>query len=397
MGDLRELSKRERITALYEAINRRDVEGALVYVDEGCVYEDVNFRKTFLGAAEVRGFFAETCGNVPEDLLFVIDDCAEGEGETVALLWHIELAGIPFPNGRGVGFYRFSAETGKLVFARDISEPPLKLGRFALLIVRFVAPLARRFLKPAASESSPQSSPQSSAQLYPGYGACLWIFTVIYLGVLILSPKDLLLPGDPLWALQPETIQELLDESLNFFFVLPIVNQLGLTVLESPPVHPVTQAFFNFAEAWIFMFLPLLLADPRGYRLPRPLIWLGAMFLTNIFLLPYMGLRCTTEPDLQQSRGKGFIARSFGWTGLVVGAIAVVWFLAVGDVGGVGERLGFFGQMLRGDRVTIAFALDIVLFSVFQGIILGGIMPPGHPRRGLRWIPFWGLGLWLIL
>ena len=75
----------------------------------------------------------------------------------------------------------------------------------------------------------------------------------------------------------------------------------------------------------------------------------------------------------------------------------MVWFFAVGDVGGVGERLGFFGQMLRGDRVTIAFALDIVLFSIFQGIILGGIMPPGHPRRGLRWIPFWGLGLWLIL
>ncbi|USR91623.1 nuclear transport factor 2 family protein [Phormidium yuhuli AB48] len=393
MGDLRELSKRERITALYEAINRRDVEGALVYVDEDCVYEDVNFPKPFLGVAEVRGFFAETCANVPEDLLFVIDDCAEGEGETVALLWHIELAGIPFPNGRGVGFYRFSTQTGKLVFARDISEPPLKLGRFALLIVRLVAPLGRRFLKPTPSESSAQSS----SRLYPSYGAFLWIFTVIYLAVLILSPRDWLLPGDPLWALQPETIRELLDESLNFFFVLPILNGLGLTLLESPPVHPVTQAFFNFAEAWIFMFLPLLLADPRGYRLPRPLIWLGAMFLTNIFLLPYMGLRCTTEPDPQQSQGKGFMARSFGWTGLVVGAIAVVWFFAVGDVGGVGERLGFFGQMLRGDRVTIAFALDIVLFSIFQGIILGGIMPPGHPRRGLRWIPFWGLGLWLIL
>ena len=194
MGDLRELSKRERITALYEAINRRDVEGALVYVDEDCVYEDVNFPKPFLGVAEVRGFFAETCANVPEDLLFVIDDCAEGEGETVALLWHIELAGIPFPNGRGVGFYRFSTQTGKLVFARDISEPPLKLGRFALLIVRLVAPLGRRFLKPTPSESSAQSS----SRLYPSYGAFLWIFTVIYLAVLILSPRDWLLPGDPL-------------------------------------------------------------------------------------------------------------------------------------------------------------------------------------------------------
>ena len=266
MGDLRELSKRERITALYEAINRRDVEGALVYVDEDCVYEDVNFPKPFLGVAEVRGFFAETCANVPEDLLFVIDDCAEGEGETVALLWHIELAGIPFPNGRGVGFYRFSTQTGKLVFARDISEPPLKLGRFALLIVRLVAPLGRRFLKPTPSESSAQSS----SRLYPSYGAFLWIFTVIYLAVLILSPRDWLLPGDPLWALQPETIRELLDESLNFFFVLPILNGLGLTLLESPPVHPVTQAFFNFAEAWIFMFLPLLLAESSGLPPPSP-------------------------------------------------------------------------------------------------------------------------------
>ncbi|MFO8040194.1 MAG: nuclear transport factor 2 family protein [Sodalinema sp.] len=388
MGDLMR-SKRERIVSLYEAINRRDVEGALVYIDENCVYEDVNFRKTFRGVADVREFFAETCRTVPDDLLFVIDDCAEGEGETVALLWHIELAGIPFPNGRGVGFYRFSAETGQLIFARDISEPPLKLGGLALSIVRVVAPLARWLLKPGPSESS--------SPLYPGYSLALGIFTVIYLAVLILSPKDLLLPGDPLWALQPETIQELLDESLNFFFVVPIANLLGLTVIPAPSVHPVTQAFFNFAEAWIFMFLPLLLADPRGDRLPRRFIWLGAMFLTNIFLLPYMALRGVTAPDPEASQGKGWLARSFGWTGLLVGAIAVVWFVAVGDVGDLGQRLGFFWEMLRGDRVTIAFALDIVLFSVFQVIILGGILPPSHPQRKLRWIPFWGLGVWLVL
>ncbi|MGK7924540.1 MAG: hypothetical protein AB4290_04675 [Spirulina sp.] len=38
----------------------------------------------------------------------------------------------------------------------------------------------------------------------------------------------------------------------------------------------------------MFAFLPLLLADRQGDRLPKRLIWVAAMFLTNVFLLPIL-------------------------------------------------------------------------------------------------------------
>ena len=91
----------------------------------------------------------------------------------------------------------------------------------------------------------------------------LWILAIIYIYLLLLSPPNLIVPGDPVWAIAPETVREILSESLNFFFVLPILNRLGIELMQAPIVHPVTEAFFNFAEAWILMFLPLLLASDR--------------------------------------------------------------------------------------------------------------------------------------
>ncbi|MBT9316976.1 hypothetical protein [Leptothoe spongobia] len=37
----------------------------------------------------------------------------------------------------------------------------------------------------------------------------LWIATAMYVGLLLLSPPGWL-PGDPVWAIQPDTIQEIL-------------------------------------------------------------------------------------------------------------------------------------------------------------------------------------------
>ena len=131
-----------KIRAIYAAINQRDVHRAIELIDQHCCYEDLNFSATFMGKAAVEGLFTESCESVPADLQFVIDDLA-GDESAVGVTWHVELNGLPFPNGRGVSFYRFSAETGKLVFARDCVEPAIKPGKTAFAIIRWVTPLVR--------------------------------------------------------------------------------------------------------------------------------------------------------------------------------------------------------------------------------------------------------------
>ncbi|MEL7502202.1 MAG: hypothetical protein AAFN18_06995 [Cyanobacteria bacterium J06554_6] len=221
----------------------------------------------------------------------------------------------------------------------------------------------------------------------------LWMGVVVYVGLLLLSPPSWL-PGEPVWAIKPETLQAILNESLNFFFVLPILGWLGLPGIAAPVVHPVSEAFFNFAEAWIFMFLPLLLLDKKGQHLPQVAIWGLAMFLTNVFLMPYMALRqeragVVSEPPI-------WLSKVFGLVGLIVGTLAVIWFIfARPAFGGLDQRSAYFVQQVLSDRVTLAFCADLVLFGIFQTWLMGSVMAEGS-QRWLRWVPFWGLAMWLV-
>ncbi|NEP15596.1 MAG: nuclear transport factor 2 family protein [Leptolyngbya sp. SIO4C1] len=140
------MSASEVVRAMYAAINRRDVEGAIAFIDENCVYQDFNFPQPFEGKAAVRSLFEESCNNVPPTLTFVIDDITAGDPLAVGMTWHVELDGIAFPNGRGASFYRLSERSGKVIFARDIVEPPVKPGKVAFAIIRLVSPLVRRVL-----------------------------------------------------------------------------------------------------------------------------------------------------------------------------------------------------------------------------------------------------------
>ncbi|MEM9264755.1 MAG: nuclear transport factor 2 family protein [Cyanobacteria bacterium P01_F01_bin.13] len=134
-----------KIQAMYTAINHRDVPQALALIDDQCIYEDFNFSATFIGKTAVQELFTESCQSVPEDLHFVIDDVV-GDDWAVGVTWHVELNGMSFPNGRGVSFYRFSSESGKLIFARDCVEPTIKPGKVAFAIIRWVTPLLRYWL-----------------------------------------------------------------------------------------------------------------------------------------------------------------------------------------------------------------------------------------------------------
>lgn len=380
---------KEIIESIYQAINNRNIQEAMQWVDDDCIYEDVNFSKTFQGKNSVKHLFQESCDNVPDDFKFVVDEITTGDPLKVGVLWHVELDNIPIPNGRGVSFYRISETTGKLIFARDIVEPPLKPGKLSFLIIRLVTPLIKTLLK--------QDSKPPKMQLI--LSKVLWFLAGTYIYILLCSSPNFILPGEPVWAIQPETIKEVISESINFFFVLPILNTLGISLMKSPVVHPAIEAQFNFAEAWIFMFLPLLLADKRVRDFPKFALWTVAMFLTNVFLLPYMAFRFK-QPTLEkiEEPQKGILDHIFGWTGLIVGIIAIVWlFIGRPEFGDFSQRIDYFITQLHSSRVVIAFAVDMVLFAIFQIVLMGAVIPPENPQRPLRFIPFFGLALWLIV
>jgi hypothetical protein len=320
-----------------------------------------------------------------------------------------------------------------LIYARDVVEPPAKLGDLSFSIIRAVAPLVKKQLKAQREKreaeegttggSSVQGTTKSvssvSTKTTPGdplAAAGLYALGGVYWFVLLLSPVGWQgLPGEPAWAVAPETLAEVVAESTNFFFVLPLLNNFGIDLLgQAPAVHPVTLGVFNFAEAFIFMLLPLLLMDKtrRGHDLPTTKIWSVAMFLTNAAMLPYFAQRAAAGTTGQKTLGetektgsfletttgqKGLLSKAFGVGGLGIGALSVWWALnAVPEVGGdFSTRVQYLGGLMSSDRVSLAFVVDIVLFSVWQAYMINSL--DKEAPAACKYVPFVGLGAWLVL
>ena len=426
---LAKVSAETTVRGMYDAINRRDVEAALAFVDDDILYEDFNFPKPFRGKAAVRKLFEESCDGIPDDMLFIVDECTDGGGISVGMTWYVELEGEPFPNARGASFYRVDPNSGKLVYARDVVEPPAKLGDVSFSIIRAVAPLVKKQLKaqrekresageggalPDASTAADDVVAESSRSGDPVAAAGLYALGAAYWFVLLLSPPGWQgLPGEPAWAVAPETLAEVVAESTDFFFVLPLLNGAGVDLLgAAPAVHPVTLGVFNFAEAFIFMLLPALLMDRRGRDLPTTKVWSAAMFLTNALMLPYFAARAAApEPsarDLEAAAEKeglaesttgtkGVLSRAFGASGLAVGALSVWWALVADPAtgGDLDQRLSYLGGLMSSDRVSLAFVVDIALFSVWQAYLINEL--DEDAPAACKFVPFWGLGAWLLL
>lgn len=389
------------IRRMYTAINERRPLDAAECVDPSCLYEDLNFPAPFEGKERIRELFVESAAAIPDDLIFVIDECTSGDPLQVGLTWHLELAGQLFPNSRGCSFYRIDPESRKLVYARDIVENPTKLGDAAFAIIRAVLPLVRLQLgatAPAAPDDGEDGEEEPAAADGAARAAC-WALSAVYWYVLLLSPSGQLLPGGPMYDVAPDTLEDVVGESTNFFFILPALNAVGIDFMQAPVLNPVSEGFFNFCEAYIFMLLPLLLLDRRGRDLNTAGFWGGEMFLTNAILAPYMALRFGQAPTEPLPESKGALARPFGAVGLGVGALSLYWAAAARpEVGGsLSDRWAYWQHLLADDRVTIAFVVDVALFAVWQAFLMGEVMPEGDSARPLRWVPFFGLGAWLVL
>jgi len=441
------------VRGMYDAINKRDVTKALTFVDDDIVYEDFNFPEPFRGKERVKKLFEESCTGIPDDLDFIIErsttsssGAGGGESLTFGCTWHVEIAGEPFPNARGASFYEISKESGKLIYARDVVESPMKLGEASFSIIRVVAPLVKEQIlaekqkkenKKNDNDSSDEGSAKgemttSSSNNNALEIAGLWAAAAAYWYVLLLSPPFSPVPGYPGWAITPESLQDVINSSVQFFFILQGMNETGITfagLATDFPVQPETLGVFNFAEAFVFMLFPVLLMDKtklgkeKGGDLKTTTFWSISMFLTNATLLPYFATRAKSigenrkenetsayvsddvgviNEDAKTREGregkKGLLSKGFGVYGLLVGVYSL-WYFANGYVPSgeerdLAERWTYYVQTLHEDRVSVAFTCDIVLFYLWQIYFTKKVDPKCSAVD--RFLPFFGLAGWLI-
>jgi hypothetical protein len=413
--------------AYYERYNAKRIDDILELLAEDAVYEDLVYQEPFRGRAAISAYLRKVEAIVPPDVRFVVEDITDGDPLRCGVRWHVELeGGIVFPFSRGTSFYQIN-EQGQIVFARDVVEPTFKPGASALQGIAAVAPLVRR-LGPAADPAMLKRLPIAAAAM----GG----FWLTYLLVVLGSTVP---PGNPAWQTSPEVLQTILNESFNFFYVNIGLTQLGINIVPCVAEHPVSEALFNFVSAWSLMFWPAMVADPltkkkMGFSTKFGL-WLGVMFLTNVFMPAYMALRLVPDEPLlkgssaaevadtntdgeQPKRENNKVAQTqtlqrqmseniggvqdvklpgyapvFGGTALAVGLVSLAWAVAARpEFGNIGARYEYFMTQYSSDRVFWAFCVDAVLYWVWQVWLMGAAGEKGWQR----WTPFFGMALWLM-
>ncbi|OQU81715.1 hypothetical protein SORBI_3006G108200 [Sorghum bicolor] len=223
----------------------------------------------------------------------------------------------------------------------------------------------------------------------------------------------IIMQGDPVWAISQATISDLIGLSLNFFFVLPLLNSVCVRLLESPVLHPMAEGLFNFVIAWTLLFAPLLFTDYRRDRFKGSLdvLWGFQMFLTNTFLIPYMAIRLNDanadqSPAQRSQLGSVMVngAPLVGAVGGLVCVLSIAWaFFGRGDAdfGGIAERWQYVQSYLFSERLAYAFLWDIFLYSIFQPWLIGDNLRNVKADatefvNAVRFVPVVGLVVYLL-
>lgn len=231
------------------------------------------------------------------------------------------------------------------------------------------------------------------------------------------------IPLVPGWPPTDADLAPALEDSAHFFYIQDLLNSFGSDVdvvageiqqqqQQQPPV--VRLAVFNFAEAWVFAFLPVLLADKK--RLPLPVVlftWAGALGLTNAFLAPYLATReglavaffddATEGGDSHKGGKNTVVAVGVGAIASAVAVYASITCLSNSSL----DDWENFAKLATEDRTYLAFCVDLVLFSVLQPFLLGRVWKqtvkggntdddddPSMPQ--IYNVPFVGLMAWLF-
>lgn len=346
------------------------------FADE-CAYEDTQYAGAFEGKEALEAHLFKVADALPPTFEFVIDDLADG-GDVVGVQWHVESGGAPLPFTRGCSMYRVDPLTGLITSGFDVPEPaPLKPGGAGLALLS------------AASKVLDE----------PVRGVA-WVTWLAYCAIVFFSNG--ILPGPDATQLDPATWKEVIDLSLNFWLVAPLLH-----LPFSPVVHPGLEAIFNLLLAWAAAFSGFASdgrpGRPQGSMLPT---LAGMQLLTNAVLLPYLALRSSEPraPPLTASASSdgassdappgasggsgggeeewvpcfvedlGPFERAVGESRLLgpalggVGLGSVAWgVFGRPEFGDLAARRASLQNLLGGDRLGASFVVDLVLFAIFQG------------------------------
>ena len=204
----------------------------------------------------------------------------------------------------------------------------------------------------------------------------------------------------------PVTI-EAIQLSINFWFVTPLIFPSM-----APVLHPALEALFNIVVAWGSLFV-CFLSDGRRQKVPMLPFMVGTAFLTNVFYLPYLGLREENPSLLPPMDENDQKLVDFGESKAVplvliaVFAASMAWGAVArggaGEYGDIATRFSALQDMvLHTDRLAHSFMIDSLTFWAFQG----WLVPDDMKRRNFedstallvaRVIPFFGLAYYLLV
>lgn len=201
--------------------------------------------------------------------------------------------------------------------------------------------------------AAPQVS-QSSAETVGRPWGKVWVWSAwaVYVGYLLLSDLP---PGPSLLQISPETLREAWELSLNFWLVLPM-----LFPSEAPVLHPALEGLFNVTVTWGLLFWGFAV-DGRQQRVPILPFLLGTAFLTNVFYLPWLGLRRAhcDRPSLPLNRLEAMTeSRAYPLVLFAVILASLAW-AAVGRAGfgEMGDRWAELVNLVQRDRSAGLFVL----------------------------------------
>uniref|UniRef100_A0A7S2KCK2 SnoaL-like domain-containing protein n=1 Tax=Leptocylindrus danicus TaxID=163516 RepID=A0A7S2KCK2_9STRA len=371
----------------FAAWNKRNMDEAAACFTEDAEYNDTAFPQPLQGKEQIEKHLYRCAGAFPDTFKFVIDDLAvDRENGKIGAKWHVENGGEELPFTRGTSFYTLDLDSGLIQSGFDVVEPAvIKPGDAGLTLLSQAAKII-----------------EQPVRIVP---LVLW---GAYMYVVFFSEG--ILPGANALVLEQRTWEEVLNLSLNFFLVAPILN-----LPFSPVVHPGLEGIFNLLLSWAAMFAGFLSdeRDDKKNLMPMLPTVAGMQFLTSAFLLPYLGTRESETEDLEPVfvDDLGAVARAFESKAVgpflgSVGLMSIVWaFVGRPEFGGFNERYSSLIDLLSIDRVGSSFLVDLAIFALFQGWLVDDDMT----RRGVmqgemntlkavaKYVPFFGMAAYLFL
>lgn len=251
-----------------------------------------------------------------------------------------------------------------------------------------------------------QQSDGSKFDLLQALGKLVvWGAWLVYLQHVFLSDMPCGPEGGEMCGISLPVTMEAINLSVNFWFVTPAVFPSL-----APVVHPALEGLFNIVVAWGSLFVGFL-SDGRRQRVPMLPFMVGTAFLTNVFYLPYLGLRSPNTqlaPAENDERAIGVAESKALPLGLLaVFAASVLWAAfgrgAGGEFGDVATRFNALVDMTtHTDRLAHSFLVDSLTFWAFQG----WLVPDDMQRRNFKdpsaflvakTLPFFGLVYYLMV